>query len=121
MIEIGDFCAKSSGILQFLGYVLLVFKIAIPLLIIFYGVFDFGKAVTSGKDDEIKKSAKTLMLRAVAGVIIFFVPSIVMWLFGAVAQYRDADSNVNFGNCRTCVLAPWNCDTSGAENSENGY
>ena len=55
-IDVSNFCSEASGILQLVGWILTVFKIAIPLLIIVYGIFDFGKAVTAAKDDEIKKS-----------------------------------------------------------------
>ena len=109
MISIDGLCSEAAGILQFVGWILTVFKIAIPLLIIFFGVFDFGKAVVSGKDDEIKKNAKSLMWRAVAGVIIFFLPTIVMWFFSAVAQYEEAEGAADFEVCQDCILEPWNC------------
>lgn len=103
-----EFCSKAANILQFVGWVLTVFKIAIPLLIIAFGIFDFGKAVTGGKDDDIKKSAKTLLMRAIAGVIIFFIPTIVLWVFGTINDYKETAGD--FEQCRSCVLTPWdNC------------
>ncbi len=45
-------------------------------------MFDLGKAVVGSKDDDIKVASKRLMYRAIAGVLIFFVPTVVMWLFG---------------------------------------
>ena len=112
-MNMSGFCSNAAGILQSVGWVLTVFKIAIPLLVIAYGIFDFGKAVTAAKDDEIKKSVKSLMMRAIAGVIIFFIPTLIMWLFGAINAYNDATSGAakDFKLCRTCVLTPWNCSS----------
>ena len=109
---IGSLCSEAKEILRFVGYILTVVKLAIPLLIIAFGIFDLGKAVTSGKDDETKKAAKTLMWRAIAGVFIFFIPSIVIWLFGTIDSYNTAagTDNNGFQTCSDCILTPWNCN-----------
>lgn len=115
MGELSDLCTKASNVLAFAGWILTFFKIAIPLLIIGLGMFDFGKAVVSSKDDEIKKSAKTLMYRAIAGVVIFFVPTIVLWLFSTVQGFGKAKDNTDFKTCETCILAPWDCPKNTSE------
>lgn len=108
-MDVTQICSKAKDILGFAGWALTIFKIAIPLLILAFGMFDFGKAVTAGKDDEIKKSAKSLMIRAIAGVIIFFVPTIVMWLFSGISSYSKAAEQGDFCRCKVCILKPWNC------------
>ena len=114
-IEIKKFCTEAAEILQFCGWVLTIFKVAIPLLIIALGMFDLGKAVVASKDDEIKKSTKALLNRAIAGIFIFFIPAIVLWLFGAVGNYNTADAQAGFKVCRDCVLTPWNCQVTERE------
>ncbi len=109
-IDIAGFCTNAAGILQFVGYALTIVKVAIPIIIIAYGILDFGKAVVASKDDEIKTSAKRLLWRAVAGVIIFFIPSIVIWLFGTIDKYTAGKNG--FDNCEKCILSPWNCTVS---------
>ena len=113
---IGDFCNSASGLLQYLGYAIFIFKIAIPLVIIVFGMMDFGKAVVAEKDDEIKKNAIKLGRRAIAGVIIFFIPSIVIWLFKTVPSYDSKD----FGVCEACLLHPNadTCDTAATQAKE---
>ena len=78
------FCTDSANIWQVVGYVLLIFKIVIPVLVIILGMIDLGKAVVSGKDDEVKKNIKSLMWRAIAAVVIFFVPTFVNLVFDIV-------------------------------------
>ncbi len=110
--NIEEFCSSTGAILQFVGYIVTFIKIAMPLVIIIYGIMDLGKAVVASKEDEIKTGAKRLMWRAVAGVAIFFIPSIVLWLFGTISQYAAASENAGFDNCKTCILAPWNCNVA---------
>lgn len=105
--SIESFCESAGGILQFVGYALTLVKIAIPLIIVALGIFDLGKAVVASKDDEIKTGAKRLLWRAVAGIVIFFIPSIVMWLFSTLTSFSSASTG--FDNCEKCVLTPWNC------------
>lgn len=119
-IDVSGFCGKASELLQFAGWVLTFFKVAIPVVIIALGMFDFGKAVVASKDDEIKKQTTRLIYRAIAGVVIFFIPSIVLWLFGAVGDYSDADEKAGFDTCRSCVLTPWgNTCSAAVANSKN--
>ena len=106
-MNVSNICSEASGILQFVGWILTVFKIAIPLIILALGMFDFGKAVIAAKDDEIKKSAKSLLMRAIAGVIIFFVPTIVLWVFSGIKGYSEAAEQGDFNICKTCLLTPW--------------
>lgn len=101
-----EFCNKSAGLVQFIGYLLLIFKVVIPVVIIVLGAIDFGKAVVADKDDEIKKSAKTLLIRAISGVCIFFIPNIVLWIFSLINGYNDQQKAATFSTCQTCLLNP---------------
>ena len=115
-LDMGGFCTKTSELLRFVGYLLLIFKIVIPLVIIVYGMIDFGKAVVAEKDDDIKKSAKSLGRRAVAGIIIFFIPTIVVWVFEQVGTYgKDAEE---FKTCRSCLLSPTSDDCKVEEDKD---
>ena len=103
-VDISKFCSDTKELLGFVGYLLLIFKIIIPMVIIVYGMIDFGKAVVAEKDDDIKKSAKSLGRRAIAGIIIFFIPTIVVWVFGQISDY-NANKNT-FKVCEDCLLHP---------------
>lgn len=111
--DITSFCTETANILQFVGWILTLVKVAIPVIIIALGIFDLGKAVVSSKEDEIKTSAKRLLWRAIAGVAIFFLPSLILWLFGTVPEYANGGSG-DFTTCRECILYPWGktCNTA---------
>ena len=68
------FCENAKDIMQIVGWALLIFKLIIPIIIILLGALDLGKAVTADKDDEIKKSTKSLGMRIIAGLIIYLIP-----------------------------------------------
>ena len=52
-MDLSGFCTGVKPVLQAAGWLLLIFKIIIPLIIVGLGAFDLGKAVTASKDDEI--------------------------------------------------------------------
>ena len=86
----------------------LIIQIAVPILLIIFGSFDFVKAITGGKEDEIKKGQQVFIKRAIAAVIVFFVIAIVKFLVGFVIDKSESD---NFLNCVDCFL-----DGSGSKN-----
>ena len=105
-------CSDTHEILQLVGWALTIFKVAIPLIIIALGLIDLGKAAVSSKPEEIKKSATSLIWRLVGGIVIFFIPTIVMLVFGLVsgwdANEGGVEAQVDFPVCRACIEHPWN-------------
>ena len=108
-VDLSNFCSNAKDVVQILGLVLTIFKIAIPLIVVFYGAFDLGKAVMSGKDDDIKKNAKTLAVRVIAGIIIYLLPSIILFFFGLIGEFNSTAETVDFDTCKECLLHPSNC------------
>lgn len=107
--DFSGFCTKMQDVLKMVGFVLTVFKVAIPLIIVALGMFDFGKAVVAEKEDEIKKQTKRLIYRVIAGIVIFFVPSIVLFIFEQVGSYNSDKEAAEFQVCETCLLHPTKC------------
>ena len=107
-----DFCASTSRIWQVVGWAFLIVKIIVPLLLIIFEVKDLVQAVISGKDDEIKKSTKSLMIRAIASILIFFIPTIVSLVMGLIVDFSTSGAKADFLVCQTCILNPSKCDTS---------
>ncbi len=91
-------CAAGSEIVKVMGIVRLIMNvicIAVPIVMILLGSFDLFKAVTSGKDEDIKKKQQTLIKRLIAGVIVFLVPTIVSVLMNLIGVngWRDCWNN----------------------------
>lgn len=70
-----------SGMLPYSVHLIItVIKIVVPILLVVFGLLDLAKAVMAQKEDEIKKGQQTLIKRAIAAIIVFFVVSIVQVL-----------------------------------------
>ena len=106
-------CSDLWEVWQIIGWVLWIFKIVIPIVIILFGMIDLGKAVVASKDDEIKKSVKSLVMRAIAGVIIFFIPTIIGLIFGIVGDFSEVEAEYNI--CRSCITNPGGCEAAAQE------
>lgn len=52
-------------------------RIAVPLLLIVFGILDFSKAVFSSSEDDMKKTREKFIKRIVAAVLVFLAPILV--------------------------------------------
>lgn len=66
--------------------VLTIIQWVVPIILILLGTIDLVKAVTKGKDEEIKKEQKTLFTRVIAAVIVFIVPLVVSVVMGLIGE-----------------------------------
>lgn len=118
--EASNFCNRNEvkGAFRTIGWVIFAAKIAVPIIIIVLGSIDFGKAVIANKDDEIKKSAKSLIIRVIAGFVIFLLPTILNFAIKFIGGEKVYDEqNGSFGYCTYCMLNPTKCSGSIVGNS----
>lgn len=102
-----NFCGETAAVWQFIGWVFFVFKIVVPILLILFGMIDLGKAVVASDDKAIKSATSSLVKRAIAGVIIFFLPVIVGFIFSIVTGFSEVKEQYDI--CRNCIVHPGNC------------
>lgn len=108
-ITLGLVC-KSDNLkvpLKYIGWTLSIVKIIIPIIIITLGVLDFMKAVASQKAEELSKAVKTVLLRVIAGIVVFLVPAIINFLFTLVDDWTKYDTA--YSECTKCLANPRNC------------
>lgn len=109
-LNFAKYCTEPqvARTLKFIGLLLFLAKILVPAIIIILGMMDFGKAMLGNKDDEMMKKLPILAKRIAAGVIIFFIPTIIEFLFSSLDGYSETLSQ--YSNCRTCILDPDSCE-----------
>jgi molybdate-binding protein len=110
-LSISDVCTQT-GVLKsfrFLGYLLFIAKILIPIILIITGSIDFGRAVVASNQDAVSKAAKTFATRIVAGVIVFLIPTVVNFVFNLLPAGSD-----DYSACSTCLFKPGSCSISNA-------
>lgn len=81
--------------------VILIIKIAVPILLILFGMIDLGKAVVASKEDEIKKGQQTFVKRLIAAILIFFVVTVVQIVVRFIAPEDDKDT---IKDCLACFI-----------------
>ncbi len=107
-----EFCYKTANVWLLVGKLFYILKIIIPLLIIGFAIFELSKSVYGSDSSQINKSAVKLIKRLVAGIIIFFIPTLIKVAFDLVAGFSDTMKK-DYGNCLNCLTNPYkNCDTS---------
>ena len=88
-----------------------IIKIAVPILLIIFGMLDLGKAVVAAKEDEIKKGQQTFIKRAIAAIVVFFVIQIVQIIVRFVSG-----NDQNVAGCFNCFIngsaEPGSCEVS---------
>lgn len=113
---------KSCGSLEFdipdavfnlVHYVILIIQIVVPILLIIWGMLDFAKGLTKGKDEDIKAGQKTFISRLIVAVVVFLVVTIVNLMVGIVASVNP-DNTPDKGTMANCVA----CFTQGANGKD---
>lgn len=79
-------CDSLGDVLVIIRSVVTVIQWIVPAILILMGTIDLVKAVTQGKEDDIKKGQKTLITRVIAAVIVFLVPLIVTVLMDFIGK-----------------------------------
>lgn len=84
MFILFDKCDELLPILNVVRLILTIIQWVVPIVLILLGTIDLLKAVTQGKEDDIKKGQKTLITRAITAVLVFLVPLIVSVIMGLI-------------------------------------
>ena len=79
-------CSNLSAVFVIIRVVFSIIQYVVPVILILMGSIDLVKAVTQGKEEEIKKGQKTLITRAIAAVIVFLIPLIVSIIMGLIGS-----------------------------------
>ncbi len=89
-----DICTDSQTvkIFVFIGNIVTILKIIVPIILVIIGSVDLIKAVMAQKDDEIKKAYSTLLKRVIIGVVIFFLPGLVKMVINLADNNDKANS-----------------------------
>lgn len=65
-----------------IGSYLNIVKIAVPIILIVFGIIDFTKAMFAGDEEKMKKAQKDFIMRLAIAILFFLVPTIVDFLLG---------------------------------------
>ena len=86
-------------ILDIVGVFVTILKWGIPVALIIWGTLDLGKAVIEQDEKKIKGAYGKLIQRALAALLVFFLPGIVVFL---VNQFNNGNQ-IGKGGAAECV------------------
>ena len=78
--------------------IIVAIKIAVPVLLVIFGMLDLFKGITAQKEDEIKKGQQLFIKRLITAAIIFFVVSVVQLIVSFVSGEQGIMS------CASCFI-----------------
>ncbi len=94
--------------LKILGIILTLVKVAVPILLVITGMGTFVKAITTGKDDDLKGAGVILVRKMIAGLVVFMLPTLLDYVFDSLVGYSDS----GFTQCTNCILDTGHCNVN---------
>ena len=95
----GNLDISVGGVLINLVHILyMAILVGVPVLLIFFGMLDLGKAVIAQKEDEIKKGQQLFVKRLITAALVFLVFVIVT----TVLNVFTSDKGIM--NCVRCFI-----------------
>ena len=85
---------------QFIKNIINIIKIAVPIILVIFGMLDFGKAMAAGDDKIIKDSQKKFVTRIIAGIAIFLITTITQLIFSIIGN----DDMSRMASCINCII-----------------
>lgn len=105
-------CSEESVIrvLYILSIIILIIKIAVPILLVVTGIIDLIKIVV-GKPDDLNKQIVVFAKRCIAGVLIFVTPSLIFTIFRILDDAIDYSGIENkYESCIACLQDNGECN-----------
>lgn len=75
--------------------------IGVPIILVVFGMLDFGKAVMAGKEDDIKSSQKLFVKRLISAVAVFLIFALVRMVVSAFG----GDASTDFVTCMNGLIS----------------
>lgn len=100
-----DNCGGLGNIVALIKSVLGTALIIIAIALIVLVIIDIAKSIIASEEKEVKGYQKAAIRRVIYFVLIFFVVTIVNFVFGLVGKYGDEeltganDENINWAKC----------------------
>lgn len=94
-----------------------VIKIAVPILLIIFGMIDFAKSVVAKNEDDVKKYRKNFTSRLISAIVVFLLIYIIQLAINLVSSVEDTTNEDG-----QTISDIWSCSKkfiNGVDNSSN--
>lgn len=100
-ISCGNIESIPKKIPELTSWAVTLIQILVPIILVIMSMVDLIKAITSQKEDEIKKGQKVLIKRIILAVIIFLFVALIKLIISVVASSTDTN---NITDCIACFI-----------------
>ena len=110
MLYLSDICEESANtlkVIRFIGYLLVIVKILIPIGLIATGIISFSKAIIAGNEDTMKSTITSFAWKIVIAIVVFILPTIINFIIAKIDGASDGTED--YANCRNCIFNPKEC------------
>lgn len=112
-------CRDLAKSLRTGGFILLIVKILLPLIIIVKATMNFISVINKGSSDELKNNFKKLFRNILAALVVFLVPTFINIIFTFFSKYNENITDDSL-ICSECVFHPMgNVCTNAVSDSQN--
>ena len=78
-----------NQLFNFVATIIKLIKIAVPILLIIFGMIDFAKSVVAKNEDDVKKYRKQFLSRVISAVVVFVIVFIVQFAVNLISSVED--------------------------------
>lgn len=90
-------CGFSSNLIGWIRNILNIIKYILPVLVIVLGIIDFIRALSSDKDDEMKKAQGRFVKRLISAALAFIIPFIIVFILEKFGFVVDGCGVIDLG------------------------
>lgn len=98
-VKCGKIQELPYKVLQLSNTIINIMQIAVPVILVLMGTVDLVKAISSQKDDDIKKAQGVFIKRLIMGALVYFVVVIVKLLISIIGN------NNGIWGCVECFVS----------------
>lgn len=98
--------------------VYIVMQVATPIILVLLGMIDLVKAITSGKEEDVKKSQGLFIKRLISAGAVFSVFVIVKLLVSLVAPDNDDSEKLEENRKVNRIMSCVDCFLNGTDNCD---
>lgn len=98
--------------------VYIAMQVATPIILVLLGMIDLVKAITSGKEEDVKKSQGLFIKRLISASAVFFVFVIVKLLVSLVAPDNDDSEKLEENRKVNRIMSCVDCFLNGTDNCD---
>lgn len=78
-----------NQLFNFVATIVRLIRVAVPILLIIFGMVDFAKSVVAKNEDDVKKFRKQFVSRLISAIVVFAIVYVVQFAVNLISSVED--------------------------------